>query len=149
MKSMLAALALSLVCCTEREAPPPATTPPSGHTLEEHRQFVIDSVLFLNQVNEILVGVTDVPSAEAARPKLDALVDALLEIKARRKVLGPVPDALRTADEEFARNQKEVFDRWQGVNANIGRILKIQGGIQALGPSMSKILTFFSDQTPG
>lgn len=61
---------------------------------DSHEAVADQTVAALNDLNEVLAGVTDKATADAAKPKIDAAAKQLGELKARAEALGQPSDSV-------------------------------------------------------
>ena len=73
---------------------------------ETHEKIMKDMISVMNRLGDLMGGIKDKATAEAAKPKLSALVDELKAVKARMDKIGEPKGKL--ADDLKAKYEKEM-----------------------------------------
>ncbi len=88
----------------------------------------------MDQMGTIFAGITDEASANAAKPKMEALAKTINDIKEKGKALGdPPPDLKAKLDKLLAEKQKEMQAKMMTFMMNAAQNPKI---MQILEPIM-------------
>lgn len=97
----------------------------------------------MDQMGTILAGITDEASANAAKPKMEALAKSINSLKEKGKALGDPPADLKAKiDNQFAEKQKEMASKMATFAMNAAKNPKISQIIEPImrefGNSVSK-----------
>ena len=95
-----------------------------------------DSFSAMEEMVSILETISDKASAEAAKPKLEALVSKVDGLKARAKALNISDDEMKKEMEKNKEKMGELMGKMMGTMMKIGMNKEVQ---EVLGDTMNKL----------
>ena len=109
---------------------------------DSYESMASDSVSYYEEMASILEGVSDVESAKAAVPKLEAVGQKMADLKKRADALGkPTPEQNKALEEKFTKEMSTAMDKMMAASMKLAdkpevqKILeepmkKLRGGMQ-------------------
>jgi len=109
---------------------------------DTHESLAQEGVSAFNEFASILEGVSDVESAKAAVPKLEAVGQKMADLKKRADALGkPTPEQNKALEEKFTKEMSTAMDKMMAASMKLAdkpevqKILeepmkKLRGGMQ-------------------
>jgi len=98
---------------------------------DPHEKVMVDMLDCMEEVTEVLAGVTDKASAEAAKPKLEAFGERMKGIQKDMEEVGePDKEKEEALKEKYEKRMKEVMGKFMkegmriGMNPELGAVLK-------------------------
>ena len=109
-----------------------------GCTTDTHESTLIEIISTFDEMTEIIEGVTDESSADAAIGKLEKTSKKMEDIKTRVEKLGDPDEATKKELAEYESKMKEALGRLMKVS--MGMALKPYGEkvMKAMGDAMQK-----------
>jgi len=104
---------------------------------DSHDKVTADSLDVISDMNDVLDGVNDKASAEAAKPELEALGERMQDIKARAEKLGePSAEQKQALEEKYKERMGKEVGRIFGNMMRVGMNPEIAG---VLDDAMNKL----------
>ena len=109
-----------------------------GCTTDTHESTILEIISTFDEMTEIIEGVTDESSADAAIGKLEKISKKMEDIKTRVEKLGDPDEATKKELAEYESKMKEALGRL--MKASMGMAFKPYGEkvMKAMGAAMQK-----------
>ena len=106
----------------------------SGCKGTTHESLAEEQMALMNEMFDVMEGVTDAASAQAAKPKLEKISTRMKELGEKAKALGqPSAEEEQRLKKKFEPELKKMMERFFPLMTKIGKFPELQ---EAMGKSM-------------